>query len=102
MLEMAELVARALTERLGLMERLPANPGPTVKQAAMAVRADWLESAAQRVARELQLAQTASPATAGTQASVGRVAAVPPVRMGRLYLQTVRPAEPVVMAVRAA
>ena len=91
-----------LMERPGLMVRLLASPEPTVKRAATAAQADRLESAEQRVARELQLAQTASPATAVTRASVGRVAAVPPVRMGRLYLQTVRPAEPVVMAVRAA
>jgi len=84
--EMAELAAQVLTERLGLMVRLPANPGPMVKQAATAVRADWQESAVRPVALEPRLARMVSLVTAGMLASVGRVATVSPVRMGRLSL----------------
>jgi hypothetical protein len=84
--EMAGLAARAPTERLGLMVRLLANPGPTVKQAAMVAPADWQELAVRPAALEPRLARMASPATAGMLASVGRVATVPPVRMGRLSL----------------
>jgi hypothetical protein len=50
--EMAELAARALTARPGLMVRLLANPGLPVKPAAMAVQADWLDSAARQAALE--------------------------------------------------
>jgi hypothetical protein len=84
--EMAELAAQVLTERLGLMVWLPANPGPMVKQAATAVRADWQESAVRPAALEPRLARMVSLVTAGMLAPVGRVATVPPVRMGRLSL----------------
>ena len=43
-----------------------------------------------------------SQATAVTRVWVGRVVAVQPVRMGRLYLQTVRPAVPVALAAQEA
>ena len=50
--EMAELAAQVLTERPGLMVRLLANPGLPVKPAAMAVQADWLDSAVRQAALE--------------------------------------------------
>jgi hypothetical protein len=84
--EMAESAAQAPTERLGLMVRLLAIPGLTVKQAATAVRADWQESAVRPAALESRLVRMVSLVTAGMLASVGRVATVPPVRMGRLSL----------------
>ena len=101
-LEMAELAAQVLTERPGLMVRLLANPGLPVKPAAMAVQADWLESAARQAASKRRLARPVSSATVVTRAWVGQVATVPPVRMGRVYLQTVRPAAAVAMVGRAA
>jgi hypothetical protein len=90
------------TERLGLMVRLLANPGLPVKPVAMAVQADWLDSAVRQAASKRRLARPVSSATAVTRAAVGQVATVPPVRMGRVYLQTVRPAAAVAMAGRAA
>ena len=91
-----------LTERPGLMVRLLANPGLPVKPAAMAVQADWLGSAARQAASKRRLARPAWSATAATPETVATLATVPPVRMGRVYLQTVRPAAAVAMAGREA
>jgi hypothetical protein len=68
----------------------------------MVARADWLESVAWQAASKRRLARPVSSATAATRAWAGQVATVPPVRMGRVYLQTVRSAAAVAMAVRAA
>ena len=101
-LEMAELAAQVLTERPGLMVRLLANPGLPVKPAATAARADWLDSAVRQATLEPQLVRMVSPEMAATPETVATLATVPPVRMGRVYLQTVRSAAAVAMAVRAA
>ena len=69
--EMAELAARVLTERPELMVQPPANPGLPVKPAAMAVQADWLDSAARQAASKRRLARPVSSATAVTRAWVG-------------------------------
>jgi hypothetical protein len=55
-----------------------------------------------QVALERRQARMVSQATAVTRVWVGRVVAVQPVRMGRLYLQTVRPAVPVALAAQEA
>jgi hypothetical protein len=68
----------------------------------MVVQADWLESAARQAASKQTLERPVSSVTAATRAWAGQVATAPPVRMGRLHLQTVRPAAPVAMAGRAA
>ena len=97
-LEMAELAAQVRMARRGLTVLLPVNLALMVKPAAMAVRADSQDSAARQAASKPMLAQTVSLATAVTRVLVVWVVEVPPVRMGRFSLQTVRPAEPVAMA----
>ena len=101
-LEMAELAAQVLTERPGLMVRLLANPVLPVKPAAMAVQADWLDSAVRQATLEPQLVRMVSPEMAVTPETVATLATVQQVRMGRFSLQTVRPAALVAMAGREA
>ena len=84
------------------MVRLLANPGLPVKPAAMAVQADWLDSAVRQADSKRRLARPVSSATVATRVWAGQVAKAPPVRMGRVFLQTVRPAAPVAMAGREA
>ena len=87
-----------LTERPGLMVRLLANPAPTVRPVATAVRADLVESAA----LEPWLVKLVLPLTAGTLVRVARAATVLRAWTRRFYLHLVKTAVPVAMVVRVA
>ena len=78
--------------------RMVASSSLRLSLAARAI----LSISARQAASKRRLARPVWSATAATPETVATLATVPPVRMGRVYLQTVRPAAAVAMAGREA